>query len=619
MKPNSIAIKISIVILFISQISFSQEKDKRYLLTSEMKTITSENNKTLSIESGMFNVPENREIDNGRTIAIAYYRLKSKSEKNAIPIFLLAGGPGGSHINLLPKKELFNEASFYSNFSDVIIFDQRGAGNSIPSLVCEGSEFIPLGETLSKDNLQKALRNLASNCSNFWKDNGVDLSAYNTDESASDINDLRKAFNYEKIMLVGGSYGSHLGLHTIRKFPNSIERAIFHGIEGPDHTWDVPLDNLNVLRRISKRMESSEYYQEKIPKEGLISALEQVIKEVEKDPKKVILKKDGKLIEIVVDKMAVQAVAMYNAGKRNSPLEWTDIILDMYNGDFTIPAQLSLGMHNVYAPNAMSNAMDFASGVSDKRRSKIEKDTAFQILGDINYGYTMRQGIWNEKDLGRSFRENVVTEIPILLVHGTWDTSTAIENAYDVLSTLKNGHLIKVIEGTHNALYELYEYNESFPEMIVNYIIGNKVDFPDKLELPAIEFPEKVTKEQEDLWDACISGNFKKAKESIIKGGNVNALDTRKSKSGRLSLNWAAFYGYTEIVKLLLDNGAAINAQNNSGFTAIHHAVENNQKETVVLFIKAKADLSIANNNGVKPIDTALMKKYSAIVLLLEQ
>lgn len=618
MKPNTIVIKICIIILFISQLAFSQELDKRYLITSEMKTITSENNKTLSVESGMFYVPENRKIDNGNTIAIAYYRIKSKSKNPAIPIFLLAGGPGGSYINLLSKEELFNEVSFYSNFSDVIIFDQRGAGNSIPSLVCEGSEFIPLAETLSNDNLQKALRSLAINCRDFWKDKGVDISAYNTDESASDINDLRKAFNYVKIMLVGGSYGSHLGLHTIRKFPNTIGRALFHGIEGPDHTWDVPLDNLNVLKRISKRVENSEYYKEKIPKEGLMAALEQVLNEVEKNPKKVLLKKDNKTMEVIVDKMAVQAVAMYKAGKRNSPLDWPNLILDMYNDDFTIPAQLSLSMHNIQAPNAMSNAMDFASGVSDKRRSKIEMDTASQILGDINYGYTMREGIWNEKDLGNSFRENVVTDIPILLVHGTWDTSTAIENAYDVLTTLKNGHLIEVIEGTHNALYELYENNESFPEMIVNYINGYKIDFQNTLELPAIEFPEKATKEQEDLWDACIVGDFEKAKESIIKGADVNALDTRKSKSGRRPLNWASFYGHSEIVKLLIDNGTNINAQNNSGFTAIHHAVENNQKDIVIQLIKAKADISIANKNGKKPKDTALMKKYNTILSLLK-
>jgi len=309
---------------------------------------------------------------------------------------------------------------------------------------------------------------------------------------------------------------------------------------------------------------------------------------------------------------------MYKAGKRNSPLDWPNLILNMYNSDFTIPAQIAVSMHNVSAPNAMSNAMDFASGVSDKRRLKIEKDTASQILGDINYGYTMREGIWDEKKLGDAFRKNVVSDIPILLVHGTWDTSTPIENAYDILPTLKNGHLIEVIEGSHNALYELYEHNPSFPEIVVNFIKGNKVNFPDRLELPAIEFPKIVSNEQEDLWDACISGNFKKAKKAMGKGADINALDTRKSKSGRRPLNWAAFYGYTEIVQLLLDNGADINAQNKTGYTPLHHAVENNQKDVVMLLLAAKADASIVNKRGKKPIDTALMNKNNTIVKLLK-
>ena len=617
MRLHSIVVKV-IWMLFISQLSFSQEMGKRYELTSEIKNITSENDKMITVEAGLFYVPENRAHDTGRTIAIAYYRIKSKSKNPATPIFLLAGGPGGSYINALPKEELFSEASFYSHFADVIIFDQRGAGNSIPNLVCDGSAMIPLQEMVSKDNLQHALRNLATECSNFWKDKGVDLSAYNTDESASDIDDLRKAFHYEQIMLVGGSYGSHLGLHTIRKFPKSIARGLFHGIEGPDHTWDVPSDHLHVLKRISQKVETTEYYKEKIPKEGLIAVLERVIYTIEKNPKEVILKKGNQEVTVLVDKRAVQAVAMYKAGKRNNPLAWPNLILSMYNGDFTKAAQIALNGHQVPAPNAMSNAMDFASGVSDQRRLKIKNDTASQILGDINYGYTMREGIWNEKDLGNSFRENIQSDVPILLVHGTWDTSTAIENAYDVVSTLKNGHLIEVIEGTHNALYELFELNPIFPEIVVRFIQGHPVDFPDTLALPEIIFPKKETKEQEDLWDASISGDFEKAKKSIDMGANINALDTRTSRSGRRPLHWAAFYGHNNLVQLLLAHGAAIHAQNKTGFTPIHHAVENNQKHTVVLLIEANAVISIVNKNGKKPIDIAIMKKNKAIIALLK-
>jgi hypothetical protein len=43
----------------------------------------------------------------------------------------------------------------------------------------------------------------------------------------------------------------------------------------------------------------------------------------------------------------------------------------------------------------------------------------------------MAEGLWNAAGLGDAFRKNVASDIPTLLVHGTWDTSTPIENALD--------------------------------------------------------------------------------------------------------------------------------------------------------------------------------------------
>ncbi|MEQ5790695.1 alpha/beta fold hydrolase [Muricauda sp. NFXS6] len=618
MGNKSIIISLAAFVFFCTQNIVAQHKEKPYYLTSNPKNVTSENGKKLTVESGMFYVPENRGVDGGRTISIAYYRIKSKSKVSAKPIFLLAGGPGGSYIDALAKEELFDEATFYSSFADVVIFDQRGAGNSVPSLTCKGEKIIPINETLSRENLQDALRKLALECRAYWKAEGVDISAYNTDESASDINDLRKAFGYDKIILIGGSYGAHLGLHTLRKFPDIVERAIFHGVEGPDHTWDMPSHKLNVLERIALSAENSDYFNGKIPNKGLMYVIRQVIKRIEKKPKKVVLRKGDHQIDVLVDKFAAQAALMYRAGKRNRPLDWPNLILNMYYGDYTIPAKFALSLHKVSAPNAMSNAMDFASGVSDERRSEIKNDKAIHILGDINYGYTMREGIWNEKDLGTNFRKNVQSEVPVLLVHGTWDIATPIENAHEVLMGLKNGHLIEVVEGTHNALYELYEYNSSFPSLVVDFISGNKNVFPAKLTLPPIEYPVKVSPSQETLWDACISGNLQKAENAIAKGADVNALDTRKNNSGRCPLHWAAFYGHKAIVGLLLDNGAQINEQNKTGYTPIHHAVENNKKAVVDFLKEEGADFKISNVKGYKPIDTAILKGFHDIIDILK-
>lgn len=588
------------------------------MLTSELKTITSENGETLEVESGTLIVPENRSKDNGRTISIAYYRLKSKAKIPASPIFLLAGGPGSSWINSFPKEERFREVTFYRSFADVVIFDQRGAGKSEPNLKCKGRKRLSMDHPLTHAAMRPIFRELSKECKEYWEQQGVDLSAYNTNESAADVNDLRKAFGYTKISLVGGSYGSHLGLHILRKYPDLIDRAIFYGIEGPNHTWDIPSEKLETLQRIAKEIETSDYYQNRIPKGGLITALRTVLERLEKEPTSVTLNRGNEKIEVEVNQLVVQAVATYKAGKRSQPEVWPDLILAMYNGDLTIPAKMAMGMRSIPAPNAMSNAMDFASGISEERYKRIQDDPAQSILGDVNLGYTLSEGLWAVPDLGDSFRNNVVSNVPVLLVHGTWDLSTPIENAREVLTSLKQGHLIEVIGGNHGALYNLYEHWPPIHDLVRGFMKGRVVEFPDEVTLGPLKFPEPSSQVQKKLWDAAKSGDVEAARKAIVDGADINALDTRRSRSGRRPLNWAAYYNNIEVLKLLLEKGADINTANLTGFTPIHHAVENNAKESVIILIEAGADINIPNKRGIKPIDTAKEKGYESMVKLLK-
>jgi len=462
------------------------------------------------------------------------------------------------------------------------------------------------------------MRTRATNCRDHWKRKGIDLTAYNTDESAADVDDLREALGYDKIILVGGSYGSHLGLHVMRKYPATVDRAVFYGIEGPDHTWDVPSEKLEALRRIARVAETSPYYRDRIPEGGLIAALQTVINRVREEPVTVTLTRGDTQVDVVVNEMSVRAMATYKAGKRSQPEAWPDLILAMYNGDYSTPAKAAMGMRSIPAPSAMSNAMDFASGVSAERRHRIQNDTARDILGDINSDYAMAEGLWNAADLGDAFRQNVVSDIPVLLVHGTWDTSTPIENGRDVVASLENGHLIEVVGGTHGALYNLYEHWPPMHELVRDFMKGKPGEFPDSVDMPSLKFPERSTEAQAALWEAAKSGDATAARKAITAGADVNALDTRRSRNGRRPLNWAAFYDHVEVIELLVEYGADINGTNLTGFTPIHHAAENNSKRSVSILLEAGADADVANRRGRTPLDTAREKSHEDIVRLLE-
>ena len=63
-------------------------------------------------------------------------------------------------------------------------------------------------------------------CYDGFVDEGIDLSAYNSVESAADLNDLRLALGYDEWNLLGVSYGTRLALTAMRDFPEGIRSVI---------------------------------------------------------------------------------------------------------------------------------------------------------------------------------------------------------------------------------------------------------------------------------------------------------------------------------------------------------------------------------------------------------
>ena len=70
---------------------------------------------------------------------------------------------------------------------------------------------------------------------------GVNLAAFNTPESAADIEDLRRALGYERVNLYGISYGTRLALAAMRDHLECFRalRADLLDEEGPRGAWET--------------------------------------------------------------------------------------------------------------------------------------------------------------------------------------------------------------------------------------------------------------------------------------------------------------------------------------------------------------------------------------------
>jgi uncharacterized protein len=83
----------------------------------------------------------------------------------------------------------------------------------------------------------------------------------------------------------------------------------------------------------------------------------------------------------------------------------------------------------------------------------------------------------------------------------------------------------------------------------------------------------------------------------------------------------AAHLGHDEVVRILIENGAPLNHVNNLGWTALIEAVilgdgGARHQKTVANLLKAGADRTIADRNGVTPLEHARQRGFIEIVSL---
>lgn len=180
------------------------------------------------VACGYLSVPEFSDEPDGRTIELLVVIYESVAARPAAePLVLLLGGPGQEVASVLAA---FSESSPINYLAllerqDVIVLEQRGIGYSNPSLACSfdavaGNE--PDPETMA---LADSVESYES-CAQDLRDDGIDLDAYDTRESAADVDSLRAALGYERVDLLGVSYGSKLALTVMRDFPEAVRSAI---------------------------------------------------------------------------------------------------------------------------------------------------------------------------------------------------------------------------------------------------------------------------------------------------------------------------------------------------------------------------------------------------------
>ncbi|MHC4643268.1 MAG: ankyrin repeat domain-containing protein, partial [Planctomycetota bacterium] len=111
----------------------------------------------------------------------------------------------------------------------------------------------------------------------------------------------------------------------------------------------------------------------------------------------------------------------------------------------------------------------------------------------------------------------------------------------------------------------------------------------------------KAKEQTVDIWTAAATGNIEAIKQHVAAGTDLNA---KEPSGGSTPLMIAALVGQTEAAKLLIEEGANINARSNDGGTALHAAAFFCHTEIVKLLLGKGADVNAKNIRGETPLDS---------------
>ncbi len=435
-------------------------------------------------EFGELTVPENRQKTDSRLIQIAFVRFKSIAKNPAAPIVYLAGGPGGSGISAA-RGTRFPLFMAMREVADVIALDQRGVGLSRPNLVCKETVSFEPEKLQTREELEEVSRKQSSACATTFREQGVDLTGYNTNESADDLEDLRRAIGAKKISLWGISYGTHLALATIKRHEKTIDRLILAGVEGPAHTIKLPGNIQKHLEHIDRLVKADANLSKDIP--SFLELVNTVLDRTERQPVTVELTDPNtkQPVKVMLNKFAIQMLTAFSFGSGEAALPAR--YYAMSKGDFSLVAQAWL---NVSRPrsvgSAMTYMMDCASGLSAERGRQIEREAKTTLLEDVmNFPLPDVCTAWGNPDAGEAFRAPAKGSAPVLFISGTLDVRTPPSNAEEVRKGFPNStHLI--IDGAVHS-DPLFLSSPQIKDVMLEFMKGQRISTT-KITLEPLKF-----------------------------------------------------------------------------------------------------------------------------------
>ncbi len=428
---------------------------------------------------GTLTVPENRSQPNGRTITLAIATLPAQSpDPDPEPMVYVHGGPGGS---ILPFGEQLRELGINRD-RDVILVSQRGTLHADPQLTCPEFDEVT-AEATGTSWLDPALAarsvDAVRECHDRFTADGIDLSAFNTIENAADFADLRRAMGIESWHVYGVSYGTDVVLQMMRDHPEGISSVVLDSVVPPQENlltnlWSSSAGGLNALfDACAAQPRCAAAYP------GLADEFSATVRRLAEDPLVVDLPAtpDRAAQTVVLDGYKLANIAVLASMDPERYPGLPQLIHATARGEGRALAEsLAQGMQ---VPDTYSHGLklgvicgEFApfttrEDIAAAGRAAFPGFPAAVLELQPQFGRPMDDcEVWDVSASDARFAEPVRSDLPVLVMAGTFDAITQVSLADVVAETLPNSTVVRFPAIGH----DVFEESECGREVMASFL-----------------------------------------------------------------------------------------------------------------------------------------------------
>jgi len=388
-------------------------------------------------DCGTLIVPENRNDPGSRLIALPVIQVRALSANPSEPIFYFTGGPGSSNLHFQHLEGLVER-------HDIVQVGYRGMDGSI---VLECPEVTQAIKDAKPDFLsQESLANIGdawTRCGMRLEAERIDLDSYTMPETIEDNEAARIALGYERINLLGGSYGTRLEQIYMYMYPDSLHRVIQISVNPPGNMVWEPEYVDRLIRYDAERCAESPECNTRT--DDLAETVRNVFHNV-----------PNRWLFIPIDPGIVRADAFALLFYRGSAAQVYDTLLAADAGDSSGLALLSLVGELIFPS---MNTWGFAASMATSadldpgRDYCTEMNPPGSIMGapiSEYYWCSLQYGEWPTAPIPEEYRQVQPSDVETLLVSGNADFSTPVWMATnELLPALSNAEQVTLSEFGH--------------------------------------------------------------------------------------------------------------------------------------------------------------------------